>query len=275
MKIETLAHEIRLEDEAFQCAMKYPFSEEMKHMGKALCHKESEFLSFCKAQKQFRLFSLRLLLELAADCEKEYKKQGISRQIYLDTFRDIALWCDNCRKDFQEWGIDEISWLRFHVCLEVFTLGRLSFQKIKLMEDIPQLGLSKDQEVVEVHVAQGQPLKIQECMESFEAAMEFYHQDHLIFWGESWLLNPALQGLVDKDANIVQFQKIFTIYTLDETSRQGEMRVFGFVSDNVEDYPENTQLQRNLKAYLKQHANFGMGKGIFDCWKSELISQSS
>lgn len=275
MNIETLAHEIQLDKEALRCAMEYPFSDDMKQMGKALCHKEDDFLAFCRAQKQFRLFALRLLLELAADCEKEYQRRGISRQIYVDTFRDIALWNENCKKAFQEWGIDEICWLRFHVCLEVFTLGRLSFQKIKLMEDIPQLGLFKGQDVIEVHVAQGNPLQIAECMDSFQRALTFYHHDHLIFWGESWLLNPALNDLLAKDANILRFQNIFTIYAMEKTSRQGEMRVFGFVSDHVEDYPEITQLQRNLKAYLKEHGSFGMGKGIFDCRKAQLTSQSS
>lgn len=265
MKIETLAQAIGLSREALQCAMAYPFTKDKKLEGKALCHKEKEFLAFCRAQDQFRLFSLRLFLELAVDCEQEYLKQGISSQIYIDTFRDIAIWNENCKREFMEWGIDEICWLRFHICMEVFRLGRLAFQEIRLMEDIEMFHLKQGESVIEVHVAQGEPLDIEECKASFLAAMQFYHKQHAFFWGESWLLHPALKSMVPKDSNLSLFQDLFTVYDMDETSRQGEMRIFGFVSEDIEVYPEHTSLQRNLKTYLREHGSFGMGKGIYEC----------
>lgn len=265
MKITTLAQAIQLNPEALQCAMRYPFTKEQKLQAKKLCHKEETFVSFCKSQQSFRQFSLRLFLELAADCEKEYQTRGIAPKIYIDTFRDIALWCDNCKREFQEWGIDEISWLRFHICLEVFRLGRLAFQKIALQEDIPSQQLRKGDPVIEVHVAQGEPLRYEDCILSFKQALLFYDLQEAVFWGESWLLHPDLKLLATPHSNLVRFQDFFTIYDVDETSRQGEMRVFGFVSDDVESYPENTSLQRSLKHYLKLHGNFGMGKGIYRC----------
>lgn len=267
MDIETLAYEIGLEKEAMIQAIQYPFTEEMKQTAYALRFEASRFLAYCKAQNQFRMFSLRMFLELAVQCFEEYQKRNISKKIFIDTFRDITLWNDHCKKHYQEWGIDEVCWLRFHVCLEVFRLGRLAFQEIRLHEDISSYHLYRGEHVIEVHVAQGEPLNLSACMDSFALAMDFYQKEHAIFWGESWLLHPALKTMVSPHSNLYQFQDIFTVYAIDETSHQGEERVFGFVDENVDAYPEDTSLQRKLKAYLKQHGSFGMGKGIYDRYR--------
>lgn len=262
MKTSTLAEDIKLPKEAYQAAMAYPFTQEMKEIGKKCCHKEAQFLEYCGKQKQHRLFSLRMMLELAADIKNEYDRQGIDEQVYKDTFYDITLWCQNCYQTFHEWGIDELIWLRFHICMEVFRLGRLAFQKISLMKDIPQFDKKQGDEIIEIHVAQGEPLLYEECIHSLSQALAFYQMEGAWFWGESWLLHPALKELLPADSHILQFQSLFHIYEIDETSHQGEERVFGSVKD-IASYPETTRLQRSLKKYLSLGKSLGMARGIF------------
>lgn len=262
MKISTLAKLISLPLEAYEAALAYPFTEQMKKEGKRLCTQEALFLDYCRKQHQHRLFSLRLILELAADIKDDYDALGIEERVYKDTFYDITLWCQNCYATFHEWGIDEVIWLRLHICMEVFRLGRLAFQKIHLTKDIPAYHKKQGDEVIEIHVAQGEALVYEDCIRSLNQALSFYHMEGAWFWGESWLLHPALQKMLTKDCNILRFQSLFHIYEIDESCHQGEERIFGDVMD-IADYPETTSLQRNLKQYLLKGNTLGMARGIF------------
>lgn len=262
MTIDEFAENIKLPNEAFRSAMTYPFTHDMKKEGMQIVHEETSFLAFCQRQRQPRLFSLRLLLEMALDLKKDYDRLEIDEQVYIDTFYDITLWCHNCYQMYHEWGIDEVIWLRFHLCKEVFRLGRLAFQKILLPHDIPAYGKKQGDEVIEIHVAQGEPLIYEACIVSLQQALSFYHMEQAWFWGESWLLHPALQHILPKHSNILQFQSLFHVYDIDETSHQGEERVFGCVMQ-VSSYPEDTSLQKALKQYLAQGHTLGMARGIF------------
>lgn len=262
MNVSTLSEYIKLPKKAYEMAMAYPFTQDMKVEGKKLCGQEKQFLEYCGKQKHHRIFALRLLLELAADIKEEYERMGISEQIYKDTFYDITIWCQNCYDTYHEWGIDEVIWLRFHICMEVFSLGRLAFQKIHLTKDIPEFHKKQGDEVIEIHVAQGEPLIYEDCIQSLHQALSFYQMKGAWFSGESWLLHPALKELLPENSNILRFQSLFHIYEIDESNHQGEERVFGKVGD-ITSYPETTMLQKNLKQYLFLGNTLGMARGIF------------
>ena len=65
----------------------------------------------------------------------------------------------------------------------------------------------------------------------------------------SWLMATTLKSLLPPQSRILQFQAMFDILE-ERPRRQAEARVFGFLSDNPQNYPESTSLQRTLKAHL-------------------------
>lgn len=83
------------------------------------------------------------------------------------------------------------------------------------------------------------------------------------FHCESWLLSPKLHNLLSKQSNILRFQDLFFVYN-EIPARQAEERVFGKVTDRIEEYPEDTSLQRALKAYLQKGNKVGMGCGFIE-----------
>ena len=59
-----------------------------------------------------------------------YEKRGISRDIFRDTFYDLTLWCENCFREYGEYGIDEYDWFFRHMELTIFRFGRLQFENM-------------------------------------------------------------------------------------------------------------------------------------------------
>lgn len=77
----------------------------------------------------------------------------------------------------------------------------------------------------------------------------------------SWLLSPALRELLPESSNIIKFQNLFTITETDKSSTNFLMWIFKKADIPVENLPEDTTLQRNVKKYLMSGGQIGEGSG--------------
>ena len=77
----------------------------------------------------------------------------------------------------------------------------------------------------------------------------------------SWLLSPQLRELLPEQSRILAFQRSFSIAQVAVPSQGVVQWVFKNPSLPVADYPEDTSLQRRLKAYLLTGGIFHDGKG--------------
>lgn len=96
---------------------------------------------------------------------------------------------------------------------------------------------------------------------SFLMAKEFW-REKVPYLCHSWLLFPGLEEILGKDSNILRFQHFFRIVKVDFEIRQAEERIFGGVKERIEEYPENTSLQKRAKAYLLEGKKLGNGLGV-------------
>jgi hypothetical protein len=119
--------------------------------------------------------------------------------------------------------------------------------------------------VLNVHIPAGEPLDIAEVRVSMDYAPEFFKMYFqkmcTLFICHSWLLSPQLKELLQEDSRILQFQNLFSVYEVDQ-ERQAEERVFGYIAENPDAYPERTSLQKKMKAALLAGKRFGMGRGV-------------
>ena len=119
--------------------------------------------------------------------------------------------------------------------------------------------------ILNVHIPAGEPLDVDTVRAAMEYAPRFYRayfgQEFSLLHCHSWLLSPKLKMLLPEDSRIIRFQNLFTAFEADE-ERQAEERVFGFLAEDPAGYPENTSLQRKMKAALLAGVTFGMGRGI-------------
>ncbi|MFC3801907.1 acyltransferase domain-containing protein [Cohnella sp. GCM10012308] len=221
-------------------------------------------LTSVRQRTDYRPFLLYFFMRMAVDAYDEYRLREIPDEVYIDTFSDIRIWSEVFKTTYGEYGIEESGWLQEHVRLALFRLGRLQFQPIALDRDLSvgDRKFAKGDLVLNVHIPAGEPLDPEAALASFARARAFFRGVPPVFVCHSWLLYPGLGQVLDPSSNIMQFQRLFEIYELDEASRQAEERIFGAKQDDPAAYDTNTGLQRRAKAFLEAGGKLGAGLGI-------------
>ena len=206
-------------------------------------------------QEDNGLTVLKLYLHWLGDMRARYEALGIPQGIYEANLKDVTLWCEDFTEKTGQPGIKEWRWIGKSLRLELFRLGRLQFEPTALEEEIIHNGqvFPIGTPVLSVHIPAGEPLNPAAALDSFRQAEAFFPRylgtSYPLFICCSWLMAPALQEVLPPSSRILHFQRMFeTVYT--RPHRQAEERVFGFLAEDLNTYPENTSLQRALKAYL-------------------------
>ena len=259
-----LCSAISLSPEAVACVEKVRISEEEYYDKRKLFREDREaFWREILGRSNYRILFLYYYLRFACDAYDDYLSQGLTREIYFDTFRDIEYWCANCFDRYGEYGIADYEWIAKLMAPEVIRLGRLEYEAVTLKRDIsvPDLFLPKGKKIIFVHIPQGSRLDDESVGESLKTARQRYGVGE-VFACYSWLMYPGIMNIIPRNSNIALFQKRFDIKGADENDRQAEERVFGQALDDPAHYPERTALQRNMKQYLLSGHSLGCGFGI-------------
>ena len=211
---------------------------------------------------------LRLYLDWIVDAKAQYDMQGIPEIYFWDSMKDIAIWCDDYLTKHGVPGFREWEWVGRSLRLEVIRIGRLQFEPIVLSQEVSLNSKTypAGTPMLDVHIPAGEPLNAEDALASMNRAPEFFrtyfNKVFSLLHCHSWLLSPDLKKLLSAHSRIIQFQNLFTVYKTDNEERQAEERVFGFLSDDPNKYPESTSLQKAVKQYLLEGNAVEMGAGI-------------
>ncbi|MBF9016771.1 MULTISPECIES: acyltransferase domain-containing protein [unclassified Oceanispirochaeta] len=213
------------------------------------------------------MMNLYLAVVLAAECKAEYENRGIPSDVYTDTMTDINTWTAHCFQKTGNTGLLQMGWIRNHLQLRLFKLGRLQFETGSLNKKNVE-GYSRNTDCLHIHIPEGEKLSPEKCIESLNRARGFFRSywntDYPIGSCHSWLLHENINLILDKESNIVQFSKLFRIIENDNNNKQALERVFGEGLKISSDLPENTSLQRKMKVFLQKGNRIGMGFGIVE-----------
>lgn len=214
------------------------------------------------------LVLLRLYLEWMSDTKARYEALNIPAKYFWDSMQDIPIWCNDYLQKQESPGFREWAWVGRSLRMEVIRIGRLQFEPSHLLRAV-----SLDDRVfpvgtpaLEVHIPAGEPLDFAGVQASFALAPLFFktyfRAEYSLFHCHSWLLSPSLKELLPEQSRIMLFQNMFTIYHSDNQERQAEDRIFGFLSDDPNAYPESTSLQKAFKQYMLRGKTVMMGAGV-------------
>ncbi|GGD53284.1 acyltransferase domain-containing protein [Paenibacillus nasutitermitis] len=265
MNIKQFCEGIKLDPAARRQLEEFTISEE-EYLGYKQ-HFYMDHAAFFESVKQtagYRKLLLYLFVRFAVDVYEKYKLQQIDDAIYYDTFSDFQNWCMQCKADTGEYGIEEYNWLKEHVQLRLFRLGRLQFQPLAFDREliVNDYKIRVNQIVLNVHIPAGDPLLAEQVERSFEMAKAFFRGIPPVFICHSWLLEPELGEILPPESNILRFQQHFHLYKIDKNAKQAEERIFRKTCDNPHDYEAVTRLQRSAKAFLIAGGKLGIGFGI-------------
>ena len=173
----------------------------------------------------------------------KYKRANISDDIYFDTMKDIAVWCENNNNK----GLKNLAWIKNHLNLP-FNFG---------------------ENLIYVHIPQGEKLLYADCVNSVKKAQSFFAQyffDYKFeyFFCESWLLYGENWRFMDSSSNILRFSSLFDLVYSVEDDGQAIERIFGKRKIIKSKYEEKTTLQRNAKRFMQNGGKLGVGIGILN-----------
>lgn len=266
MDIELLANKINL-------------NSELKNKVLSLVERDrAKLISLCKKADNDNFKSvftkndiIKLAVALLYSVEftyPKYQKAVISDEIYFETMKDIAVWCENNNNK----GLKNLPWIKNHLNFDLFKIGRLQFQIYKcdnrtLNYDL--LPFNFGENLIYVHIPQGEKLVYAECVNSLKNAKSFFGEyfpnyDFDYFFCESWLLYGENWQFMNSSSNILQFSTLFDLVYSVEDDRQAIERIFGKRKIIKSKYEEKTTLQRNAKRFMQNGGKLGVGIGILN-----------
>lgn len=264
MDIELLANKINLNSELKNKVLSLVERDRAKLI--SLCKKaDNDNFKSVFAKNDMNKLAVALLYSVEFTYPK-YQKAVISDEIYFETMKDIAVWCENNNNK----GLKNLPWIKNHLNFQLFKLGRLQFQFYKcdnrtLNYDL--LPFNFGENLIYVHIPQGEKLVYAECVNSLKNAKSFFGEyfpnyDFDYFFCESWLLYGENWQFMNSSSNILQFSTLFDLVYSVEDDRQAIERIFGKREIIKSKYEEKTTLQRNAKRFMQNGGKLGVGIGI-------------
>ena len=224
------------------------------------------------------LVLLAAALLISEDAYKQYKKLGISDEVFYDTFSDISGGVNTAKREENIDGLLEVWWIRHILYLNMFKLGRMQYQFYKT--DYILSGLSplqalkapiKDKSrVLNIHIPEGARLDYSECEKSVLLARKFFSEyfpeyDYKGFVCDSWLLDPRNAKFMSADSNIMKFSNLFcTVLKPHKNNKEIIRRLWGKQNEKTDFslLSEDTDLQKRTKKYLLSGGKTGNGYGF-------------
>lgn len=197
------------------------------------------------------------MLKAAAYTLEEYKRQGMTEEIFTETMKCFTRFTQEHKVSFGCFGFDRDFWTGRQLSMQLFRLGALEYEKLE----------EKGKRTVSVHIPSDAALTEEELDQSFHMAADFFRRfdsryAEVPYTCHSWLLSPALCHLLPKDSRILAFQRRFELQQVDEESNSALEWVYKRKDIPTKDLPENTSLQRKMKEYLLSGKNVGDGYGV-------------
>lgn len=196
------------------------------------------------------------MLLRAGEARAEFEKRGLPETVYVDTMACFSRFVKEHYVSYGRYGFDRGFWTVRQISCKLLRIGQLEYELTHLDgASAISLHIPTDVRLVPALLRES----YQQARTLLEAAFPEY-RDAPVFCC-SWLLSPTLKMLLPPGSNILRFQRSFTVTPM-ESSRGYLQWVYKNPNLPLEALPEDTSLQRNLKAYLLSGGTFADGKGM-------------
>lgn len=192
-------------------------------------------------------------LDIARKVFDEYQKLGICADIFDDTMKFCTRFLNEHYRIHGTYRFVWGWWFPRQLSMREYRIGALEYE---FCEDRVFIHIPSDADLSKPSVMDSLTRYHEFCGKYFPKCSGFS------LCCESWLLSPALHKLLQKDSNILQFQDMFEITETDEESMAVMDWVFPGCAQGLEQLPETTSLQRNMKKYLLSGGKVGWSKGV-------------
>ena len=184
-----------------------------------------------------------------------YVQRIISDDIFVETMKFCTRFLHEYYRTYGRYKFVWAWWYPRQISLKEFRIGALEYEFVE--------GEAKE---ISVHIPSDADLCKESVLKSIEDFCAF-RREYFPQWEnvelvcDSWLLSPALKELLDADSNILAFQNMFEIDSVDYEATWFMGWIFPGYESVDSRLPEKTSLQRRMKAYLLEGKKVGCAKG--------------
>ena len=252
-----------------------PFPERFDEKFDVLLEEENDLkcMSFeeydLQLNSQFNGKNLIMFLYFCEELSRRYDAAGISQDILMATIGDFVINVEREYSTSGKIGIANTKFLENHLSMRLFRLGRLQFCMDEAPRDVPEKGIKKGDNIIDVHIPAGESLSMEQCKKEFAWSKEFFEKYFPEFEYEyyacfSWMLDKNLKNFLNENSNILRFQKFFeVVYEWEYDSILHFLFKFGIESrEELRDLPAETSLAKKIKEYAlaggKLYNNLGV-----------------
>ena len=204
--------------------------------------------------------ALRLLweeLRIARLQWPAWLQKGLPESVWQDTMRFATRYLNDGLKAYGHYCFTAGWWFPRQLAMELFRLGSLEFELVPHAEG----------RRVYLHIptdASLSPEAVDDSLARYRAfAAEFFPEwTEAPMYCDSWLLSPVLEELLPASSRILAFQHRFRILTVNRDNMGAVSWVFPGHREPSEGLPEDTGLQKRMKAFLLQGGKPGWAEGI-------------
>lgn len=185
----------------------------------------------------------------------EYIRRGISLDIFAATMKFCARFL---REHHAQCGVYKYVWAWWfprQMSLSEFRIGALEYEFVDGQEREIAVHIPSDADMSKA--------SIQKSLKDFSIFRDTFFSEWqgVRLTCNTWMLMPELQGFLNRDSNIIAFQNLFEIVSIDRDATWYMGWIYPGYEKIDEHLPENTLLQRELKKYLLVGNKFGIAKG--------------
>lgn len=187
--------------------------------------------------------------------------ENIPEPIWVDTMKCFSRFVGEHHRSLGRYGFDRGFWTTRQVGAKLFRIGQLEYE---LKEE-------DGKKTIDLHIPSDARMDMGLLDESVARAREFL-KEYFPDWAEesmeceSWLLSPVLASLLPENSNILSFQRAFEMISQDPEPQDVLEWVFRLTQGQqkttpLEALPEETCLQRSMKAFLLSGGRVGVAQG--------------
>lgn len=188
-----------------------------------------------------------------------YKDKGISKTIFIDTMKAFRRFVQEHYNGNQKWAFDRDWWIYRQLAMTIFRIGELEYE----MKNVD------GNKYISMHIPSDANLKPDKVKQSLNEALDFFRKYYLEYSEvkyvcSSWLLSSDLVNVLDEESNILKFRELFDILRENYNSSGFIKWIYKTEYSDLNDLPEDTSLQRNLKQYLLAGNSVSVAYGELD-----------
>ncbi|MBQ7076492.1 MAG: hypothetical protein IJM94_06800 [Clostridia bacterium] len=150
------------------------------------------------------------------EMKNKFEQKGIPLEIFDATVDILKPTAEKCKEKTGNLGITKGNeeWFDLLFSFTLFRLGRLQFCMFPINYDVPEEGLKKGDNVIDVHIPRGDSLTKEIVDDAFLKAEQFFKKyfpqfEFDYYTCHSWMLDDTLYKFLNKESNIIKFKEMW------------------------------------------------------------------